>query len=610
MSFLGDVAPPERPSQRFSYREDEPIERPFDARQLLRLLGYLRPYRAAVLVALAATVAGSLTRLFLPLLLGLAIDRAIRPGDLARLDAYALAYLALQLAYWALSHVRIRLTNRVGQYALRDLRRELFAHVERLSFEFFDGRPAGRILVRITNDVNALNDLMTNGVVNTLGDALTLLGILVVTFSIEPRLALVAVVVVPAMFLISTRLRLVIRRAWQAVRVRLATLNAHLAEAIQGMRVTQAFVQEAENALFFANLNFANYRAYMRAVRSNAHFAPLVELTGAVGTALVFVYGVALVVAGQLTVGYLVSFISYMGNFWEPISRIGQVYSTLLVAMASCERIFEILDTPVRVAERPGALRPARLEGRVAFEDVHFSYEPGREEALAGVSFAVEPGTTVALVGRTGAGKTSVVNLVARFYDATAGVVRLDGKDVREYALDLLRRDVACVQQETFLFSGTVRDNIRYGRPEATDAEVERAARAVFAHEFIERLPLGYETEVRERGSRLSGGQRQLLSFARAVLADPAILILDEATSAIDTETEALIQEALAALLRGRTSFVIAHRLSTIRRADLILVLDKGRIVERGDHAALLRAGGVYSRLVRAQEQFLAGTAG
>lgn len=603
--FLGQIPLPERKSERFSYRDEEAVEKPFDARQLWRLLSYVAPYRARVAWALAFTLVASATRLALPFILGLAIDRALAPGDMGALDRYAAGYLALQLVYWAASYVRIRLTNRMGQDVLRDLREQLFRHIQALSFEFFDGRPAGKVLVRVINDVNALNDLMSNGVVNTLGDAFTLLGILAMLFYLEPRLALVSVVVVPVMFLISTRLRVRIRRAWQAVRIRLATINAHLNEALQGMRVTQAFTQERENHVFFSNLNFANYRAYMRAVHQNSQFGPLVELTGAVGTAAVFIYGVLLWRQGAISLGNLVAFVNYTGNFWEPISRIGQVYSTLLVAMASSERIFEILDTPARITNRPGALPAPRLEGRVTFEHVHFAYEKERGEALRDVSFDVPPGTTVALVGHTGAGKTSIVNLIARFYDVTSGRVLLDGRDVRDYDLATLRRQIAFVLQDTFVFAGTIRDNIRYGRLDATDEEVEAAARAVHAHDFIMQLPQGYDTEVRERGSRLSAGQRQLLSFARAVLADPRILILDEATSAIDTQTELLIQDALARLLKGRTSFVVAHRLSTIRRADLILVLDHGRIVERGDHATLVAKRGVYHRLLESQYRFL-----
>ncbi|MBT9258756.1 MAG: ABC transporter ATP-binding protein/permease [Clostridiales bacterium] len=595
----------EDPRPRFSYPDDDPVEKPFNWQQMRRLLGYLKPYQKTVGLALFITLVAMGTRLALPYLLGLAIDRAILQKNLSLLHLYALGYLALQVIYWGASFVRIRLTNRMGQDVLRDLRRQLFHHVQRLSFDFFDGQPAGRILVRLTNDVNALNELISNALVNTLGDIFLLLGILAMLFYLQPHLALASLVVLPLLMWASTGLRLRIRRAWQAVRIRLSAINSHLNEALQGMRVTQAFRQEEANSFFFRGLISRYYRAYMKATQENAQFGPLVELAGALGTAVVVLYGVYLLRHGQMEVGTLVAFITYVGNFWEPISRLGQVYSLLLVAMASSERIFEILDTPPSIPVTVVGERPAPvIRGEVEFDRVSFSYGRGRGLALKDVSFRVEPGQTVALVGHTGAGKTTIVQLIGRFYDVTSGCIRIDGTDIRQYDLAALRSQVAYVLQETFLFQGTIRDNIRYGRLDASDEEVEEAARAVHFHRFVERLPHGYDTYVQERGSRLSAGERQLLSFARAILADPRILILDEATSAIDTETEMLVQDALRVLLKGRTSFVVAHRLSTVRQADLILVLKDGEIVERGDHATLAGREGYYAQLLQAQRRF------
>ncbi|MDI3269873.1 MAG: ABC transporter ATP-binding protein [Bacillota bacterium] len=588
-----------------SYPDDDPVEKPFNWGQMRRLLSYLKPYRTALWVGLFITLLATATRLALPYLLGLAIDRAILQKNLPLLHLYALGYLSLQLIYWVASRIRIRLTNRMGQDVLRDLRTQLFHHVQRLSFDFFDGQPAGRILVRLTNDVNALNELVSNALVNTLGDVFLLAGILGMLFYLQPQLALASLVVLPLLVWASTGLRFRIRRAWQAVRIRLSSINSHLNEALQGMRVTQAFHQEEANSFFFRGLMSRYYRAYMKAIKENSQFGPLVELTGAVGTAVVVLYGVYLLRQGQMEVGTLVAFITYVGNFWEPISRLGQVYSLLLVAMASSERIFEILDTPPSIAVAAKADPGPTLRGEVEFDHVTFSYGKGRGAALRDVSFRAEPGQTVALVGHTGAGKTTIVQLIGRFYDVTSGSVRIDGVDVRQYDPAVLRSQVAYVLQDTFLFQGTIRDNIRYGRLDATDEEVEEAARAVHFHRFVERLPQGYDTYVQERGSRLSAGERQLLSFARAILANPRILILDEATSAIDTETEMLVQDALRVLLRGRTSFVVAHRLSTVRQADLILVLNEGQIVEWGQHPTLEAREGYYAQLLQAQKRFL-----
>lgn len=611
--------PPDLDRGRFHVPDEEDVERPFNWAQFRRLLGYLRPYRRLVALALLCTLASAASRLAVPYVLKLAIDQALDLSGpaaglgveqrLARLDRYALAFLALHALGLAAARGRIRIAARVGQRALFDIRRHLFTHIQGLGFEFYDRRPVGKILVRVTNDVNSLQNLLTNGIINTLADLVLVVGIVVVMLRLHAGLAAASLITLPLLILLSTRLRRRIRLAWQHVRRKNANINAHLNESIQGMRVTQAFAQEEENLRFFTGMNFDTYRAFLRASRLGSMFQPLVELTGAAATGVVFAYGAWLLRAGAVTAGDVVAFLNYVGQVWEPISRLGQIYTQLLMAMASCERIFEFIDTPPVVKDRPGARPLPPIRGHVRFEDVWFEYEPGRV-ALRGVDFEVQPGQTVALVGHTGAGKTTITALLSRFYDPTRGRVLIDGHDLREVTLASLRGQIAVVLQETFLFQGTVADNIRYGRPDATMDQIVAAARAVHAHDFIVRLPQGYETEVRERGSRLSVGQRQLISFARALLADPRILILDEATASIDTETELRIQDALATLLRGRTAFVVAHRLSTIRNADLILVLDHGRIVEAGDHRTLFARRGVYHQLLRAQFRYFEEAAG
>ena len=610
--WLGEVPPAARGTERFSYRDDEEIERPFNWAQMRRLLSYMRPYRALTLSALVAMLLAAAMQLARPYILALAIDVIAPPHahplPLARrvhlLDLYAVAYLASFVVNWACNMVQTWLTTRLGQSVVRDLREHLYAHIQDLSLNFFDARPAGSVLVRVANDVNSLSDLFTNGIISILTNAFMLAGIVVVLLVLRWNLALACFSVIPAMLFLSTGMREHIRRSWQLVRRRLSRINAHLNEALQGIKVTQAFTQEEENRKFFSVMLRRYFDSWNTANRWSAMFGPLVALTGAFGTAIVFVYGTELYRSGALTIGLVVAFIQYVAQFWSPISQLGNLYNSLLQAMSSSERVFQFLDFQPAVTSVPGALALPAIAGSVAFEDVVFSYD-GKRRALDGVSFRVEPGQTIALVGHTGAGKTSVVNLVTRFYDPTSGCIRIDGHDLRTVDLASLRRQVGVVLQETVLFTGTIRENLRYGRLDASDAEVEAAARAVGAHGFIAELAEGYDTEVRERGSRFSVGQRQLLSFARALLADPRVLILDEATSSIDTQTEMVIQKALVRLLQGRTSFVVAHRLSTIRQSDLILVFDHGHIVEAGSHEQLLDADGVYAGLLRAQFRFL-----
>lgn len=589
----------------FIYRDEEALEKKFQWSQMRRLFAYMGYYPRLIVGSFIATLGGIAVALMAPYMVGKIIDTAIAKGDSRHLLLDVAILLGLYLFNFVATQYRIQLTNLLGQRVIHRLRTELFQHVQGLSLDFFDKRPAGSVLVRIMNDVNSLQDLFTNGVINSITNLFTLIGIIAIMLTLNAKLAVVTMVVVPFMFLLSMRLTVRIRRSWQQVRVRLSRMNAHLAEGIQGMRVTEGYARQEENQVFFSGMNKDYMNMFLRAQRRSILFGPMVDLTGAFGSALLFWYGVHQLTTGQVTVGLLVAFANYLGNFWTPISQLGQVYNQLLVAMASSERIFQYLDTEPAVQDTCTAMEPPGLTGEVQFVSVDFEYEPGRQ-ALRGVSFTAGAGETIALVGHTGAGKSTVMNLLARFYDVTGGQILIDGQDLRGLKSDWLRSQIGIVLQDTFIFSGTVMENIRYGNPAVSDEEVIAAARAVYADEFIRKLENGYQTEVRERGTRLSMGQRQLISFARAILANPKILVLDEATASIDTYTEHMIQKALRVLLAGRTAFVVAHRLSTIREADQILVFHQGQIAERGSHDHLMEARGHYFRLVEAQYQFLA----
>lgn len=601
-----------KPAQRhrFVYQEDEQMEKAFDWGQLRRLAAYLKPYSRQLLpVIVIMMVVGALTKLAIPYLISLAIDRALLGGNGNLLVIYVAAMFVLYIIQWAANSYRTRFTSVIGQKVIHDLRFDLFKHIQQLSFRFFDKRPAGSVLVRVTNDIHALQDLLTNGAVNLMIDCVQLIGIIAILLVLNFKLAIAIIITVPLMFIVSQTLRKRIRLAWQEVRSRQSRINAHLNESIQGIRVTQAFGQENNNVGYFGEMNEVNRQSWDKAMTLNMSFGPVIEITAAAGTFILFWYGSHLVETEAITVGLLVAFASYIGNFWEPINRLGAMYSQVLVAMASSERIFEFMDEQPIVQEKPNATSLPPIKGNIRLDQIVFEYEAGRP-ALKGVSLDVKEGQSIALVGHTGSGKSTIVNLICRFYDPIEGRVLVDGCDIRDVTLNSLRSQIGIVMQDTFIFSGTIMDNIRFGRLEATDKEVEAAARAVHAHGFISKLPLGYHTEVEERGSMLSMGQRQLLSFARALLANPRILILDEATASIDTETEVKIQEALKTLLAGRNSFIIAHRLSTIRSTDQIVVLDHGQIKEQGTHEELLEKQGLYHGLIEAQYRFFTGGRG
>jgi ATP-binding cassette subfamily B multidrug efflux pump len=606
----GREAGGEQAQTRFVYQDDTLMDKAFDWGQMRRLATYMKPYLRQIIPILGTMmVVGAITKLTIPLIISRAIDKAIGGGSGKLLAELVAVMLGVYIVQWLANMFRIKYTNMIGQRIIYDLRHELFSHIQRLSFHFFDKRPAGSVLVRVTNYVNSLQDLFTNGVVNLMIDCVQLAGIVIILLAINYKLGLAVIVTVPLMFLISGELRKRIRRAWQIVQMKQSRINAHLNECIQGIRVTQAYTQEKNNIAYFRDMNADNKKQWDKASAMNQSFGPIVEVTGAIGYCILFWYGAHLIQAGDITVGLLVAFANYIGNFWEPINRMGQMYSQLLVAMASAERIFEFIDEQPSVREERDAKELPPIRGAVKFEDIVFEYEQGRP-ALRGISLDVQPGQSIALVGHTGSGKSTIINLLCRFYDPVSGRVLVDGHDIRGVTLQSLRSQVGIVLQDTFIFSGSIRDNIRFGRLHATDEEVEAAAKAVHAHDFIMKLPSGYDTEVQERGSVLSMGQRQLLSFARALLADPRILILDEATASIDTETELKIQEALKTLLRGRTSFIIAHRLSTIRHADNIIVLDHGSIMETGNHEELMSKQGIYYGLIQAQYKFLQEAAG
>ncbi len=592
---------------RFVYQDDEIIEKNFDYSLFKRLAEFVKPYTKSYLtLIIIMTLIGAAAKLTIPIMVMLAIDHAIKNGDIPLLLTIICIMIALFGIQWISNSYRIKMTNRMGQNILYDLRGKLFKHIQGLSFRFFDKRPAGSILVRITNDVNALQELLTNGIVNLLIDIVQLTGIVVILMILNVKLALAIMITVPIMFILSTELRKRIRRAWQAVRIKQSRLNAHLNESIQGIKVTQAYVQEKENIKYFYDMNYGNKRSWDKASALNQSFGPLIEFTSGIGMCILFWYGTYLLVNDEtITVGIMLAFAQYISNFWEPITRLGQLYSQVLIAMASSERIFEFMDEKPSVEVKEDAKVLPPIKGNIELQNVVFEYEEDRP-ALKGINLKVEPGQTIALVGHTGSGKSTIINLLCRFYDPVEGRVLVDGHDLRDVTLESLREQIGIVLQDTFIFSGSIRDNIRYGRLDATDEEVEAAAKAVGADDFIRKMPDGYDTEVEERGGVLSMGQKQLISFARALLADPNILILDEATASIDTETEAKIQEALKKLLAGRTSFIVAHRLSTIRHADKIVVLDHGEIVEIGNHDELMmKENGTYRRLIEAQYRYL-----
>jgi ATP-binding cassette subfamily B multidrug efflux pump len=582
---------------RFGEKEGESR---FDRRVMIRLLPYLRPYWARMGAAFALMLIESALALAIPYLIKVAIDDFIAVGDAAGLTQVALAMTAAFLGIYLAAMGRRYLLSWVGQRLLSMLRGDLFRHLQELSLGYHDTHIVGVTISRVINDVAVINELLSQGLITLLGDILVLVGIIVVMLSMSPQLALLTFSVLPLMLLAVVLFTRRAKVAFRNTRARVADVVGDLAEDLAGMRVIQAFAQEEMSQDRFETVNRASRDAHIDAMTLSFVFLPTVEFLGVLATAIVLWFGGNLVAQDALTIGVVVAFLAYVTRFFQPIQELSQLYTTLQAATAGGERVLRLLDTEPEILDQPDAVEMPRIVGEVEFRNVSFSYR-GETRVLHDVNLDITAGQKVALVGPTGAGKTTIANLVARLYDVTEGQVCIDDVDVREVAQRSLRHQMGLVPQDPFLFSGTIADNIRFGRLEASQEAVEEAARLANAHEFIVGLPNGYETEILEGGVNLSLGQRQLICIARAVLADPRILILDEATSSVDTVTEALIQEALQRLMIGRTAIIIAHRLSTVREADVICVVQDGRIVERGRHDELLDRGGLYRDLYERQ---------
>jgi ATP-binding cassette subfamily B protein len=613
-----------------SLHEEDVLGRAYDHRLMRRLLGYLRPYRGRVLAAVGVVLVDAVVQLAGPWLTMQAIDHGMRQRDLSYLDRVAVLYLTVLATGFVLGYLQTQIMQSVGQRVMMDLRMALFTHLQRLPISFFDRNRVGRLLTRVTNDVDVLNELFTAGVVSIFGDVFTLAGILIAMGRINAELMGVSFSVLPLILMVTLTFRVKVRNSFRDIRTRLARMNAFLNETLSGMSTVQMFNREERNLDDFRTVNAGHRDANLQAVFYHALFFPALELVGALAVSLIVWYGGRQVMWTGITLGTLVAFIQYTQRFFRPISDLSEKYNILQQAMASSERIFDLLDTPISpddrtageaaaaaavagdgnghpAAARAGVARPlhdGRLEGRVEFDHVWFAYRD-EDWVLRDVSFTIEPGERVGLVGATGSGKTTIASLLMGFYTPRRGTIRVDGRPLAEWDLGVLRRHLGLVLQDVFLFSGTIASNLRLGDDSLTDEAIERAAREVHAHEFISALPGGYEAPVVERGATLSAGQRQLLAFARALACDPRLLVLDEATSSVDTHTESLLQEALRRLMAGRSCMVIAHRLSTIQDVHRVVVLHRGEVRESGTHAALMARGGIYFRLY--QLQFMDG---
>jgi ATP-binding cassette, subfamily B, multidrug efflux pump len=580
--------------------EEQVLGKAYDARLMRRLLKYIRPYRGSAYLAIACLLLGSACSIVQPYLTKVAIDRYIKNNNLAGLNQIAILYIGTLILVLGLSFAQTWLINLMGQKIMRDLRMEIFRHLQRLDVAFFDKNPVGRLMTRVTTDVDALNELFTAGVISVFEDVFMLSGIIISLFLLNYKLALAIVAILPLIILATLMFKIRVRDSYRRVRTAIARINAFLQENITGVAVVQIFGQERKQYQKFTRINKEHLDANLQSIFYYAIFYPLLELISALAIALIIWYGGHQVLAGILTLGTLVAFLQYSDRFFRPISDLSEKYTILQAAMASSERIFKLLDTKPSIVSAQTPQAPAVQKGRIEFRNVSFSYNPG-EPVLQDISFKVDPGQKIAVVGATGAGKSTIISLLSRFYDVQQGEILIDGQNIKDFNLQALRSAIGIVLQEVFLFSGSIAENIRLGNSNIADEDVQRAAETVHASGFIRELEHQYASKVGERGSSLSVGQKQLLAFARALAYNPKILVLDEATSSIDTETEMLIRDALEKLMADRTSIIIAHRLSTVQNADRIIVLHHGRIRETGTHQELLHLKGIYWKLYQLQ---------
>ena len=592
-------------AQRNTYKQDERLDEPFNIRHLLLASAYIKKYLGRMILALLISALGGGIALLSPVLSQKALDVAIPNKDKKYLFFLGAMLITVFVVSVILTTIRSHMMIRVSQNIIYDIRKDLFAHLQKLPFQYFDDRPHGKILIRVVNYVNSVSDMLSNGLINIILESINLILIVIFMLIMDVQLSLVVMCGVPilAAFLFWIKNRQ--RKAWQRVSNKNSNLNAYLQENIVGARITQIFAREDENAEIFADLSDDCRKTWMHAVRCNNLVWPGIDAISVCIRAAIFITGMILFGHGSKSIGVIVAISSYSSRFWQPIMNMGNIFNNFLNNMAYLERIFETLGEPVTVDSLPDATEMPPIKGAVTFKDVSFSYEKGKE-VLHKVSFDIKPGMSVALVGPTGAGKSTIVNLISRFYNVDSGTILIDGTDISKVTLPSLRRQMGIMMQDSFIFSGTIKDNILYGKLDATDEEIKKAAKLVCADRFIEGMQDGYETEVKERGSLLSQGQKQLISFARTVLSDPSILILDEATSSIDVQTERALQQGLNSMLKGRTSFIIAHRLSTIRNCDLIMYIDDGGITEAGTHDELMASMGDYYKLYTSQLEEIA----